>query len=202
MKKLIYFASVLFLFSFISIVTSISDKEREFAAGFLGDAEIKLIETVKGLSDAQLKFKAAPDRWSVEECLMHIAYAENALWKVAENQVKQPANPDLRTEIKATDEQVISMISDRTNKVKTPEPFEPKNTIFKTHTQALDSFKVSRANLVKYVKTTNDDLRNHIVTLPFAKFDAYQMILFIGAHSQRHTKQIEEIKADPNFPKN
>jgi hypothetical protein len=202
MKKLIYFASVLFLFSFISIVTSISDREREFAAGLLGDTEITLNETVKGLSDAQMKFRAAPDRWSVEDCLMHIAVTENALWKTVENQVKQPANPDLRAEIKSTDEQVINMISDRANKVKTAAPFEPSNTSFKSSTQALDSFKIYRANLVNYVKTTNDDLRNHVVTLPFAKFDAYQMIIFIGAHCKRHTKQIEEVKSDPNFPKN
>ena len=30
--------------------------------------------------------------------------------------------------------------------------------------------------------------------------DAYQWLLFISAHSERHTKQILEVKADPNFP--
>ncbi len=29
-----------------------------------------------------------------------------------------------------------------------------------------------------------------------------EWILFISAHSERHTKQINEVKADPNFPKN
>jgi len=29
----------------------------------------------------------------------------------------------------------------------------------------------------------------------------YEWILFIAAHSERHTKQILEVKADPNFPK-
>jgi hypothetical protein len=33
------------------------------------------------------------------------------------------------------------------------------------------------------------------------KLDAYEWVLFVSAHSQRHTKQIEEVKADPNFPK-
>jgi hypothetical protein len=31
--------------------------------------------------------------------------------------------------------------------------------------------------------------------------DGYEWLLFIGAHSERHTKQILEVKADPNFPK-
>lgn len=33
------------------------------------------------------------------------------------------------------------------------------------------------------------------------KLDGYQWVLFISAHSERHTKQINEVKADPGFPK-
>jgi hypothetical protein len=36
---------------------------------------------------------------------------------------------------------------------------------------------------------------------PAGLLDAYQWMLFQGAHSKRHTAQIEEVKADPNFPK-
>jgi hypothetical protein len=32
--------------------------------------------------------------------------------------------------------------------------------------------------------------------------DGYEFVLFIAAHSERHTKQILEVKADPNYPKN
>jgi hypothetical protein len=34
------------------------------------------------------------------------------------------------------------------------------------------------------------------------KMDAYEFVLLIAAHSERHTKQILEVKADPNYPKN
>jgi hypothetical protein len=44
-------------------------------------------------------------------------------------------------------------------------------------------------------------LRNHVASSPIGTYDAYQLILLIGAHSNRHTQQIEEVKADPNFPK-
>src|SRR5207244_9451476 len=36
-------------------------------------------KSVKGLSDAQLNFKAAPDKWSVKEVSEHIALAESFL---------------------------------------------------------------------------------------------------------------------------
>ena len=33
------------------------------------------------------------------------------------------------------------------------------------------------------------------------KLDCYEWILFLTAHSERHLKQILEVKADPGFPK-
>jgi hypothetical protein len=33
------------------------------------------------------------------------------------------------------------------------------------------------------------------------KLDGYEWMLLIAAHSERHTKQILEVKADSNFPK-
>ncbi|HEY0769759.1 MAG TPA: DinB family protein, partial [Sphingobacteriaceae bacterium] len=58
-----------------------------------------------------------------------------------------------------------------------------------------------RDDHINYVKTTTDDLRNHYVDLPFGKLDAYQIILFMAAHSKRHTDQIDEILSNANFPK-
>jgi hypothetical protein len=33
------------------------------------------------------------------------------------------------------------------------------------------------------------------------ELDAYQWLLLLASHSERHTLQILEVKADPNFPK-
>jgi hypothetical protein len=45
-------------------------------------------------------------------------------------------------------------------------------------------------------------LRDHAIDSPLGKkLDAYQWVLFISAHSERHTKQINEVKADAGFPK-
>ncbi|MCW3118437.1 MAG: DinB family protein [Chitinophagaceae bacterium] len=203
MKKLAFFVIPAFLFlAFTFPKNSITDKERKDATDLLSKTEQGVFDVVKGLSDAQLKYKPAPDRWSPEECVKHIAVTEQALWQMVEGTLKQPANPEKRSEIKSTDEQVVNMIEDRSHKVKTAEKFEPQNTSFKTLDEALASFKSNREKLIEYVKATNDDLRNHVATLPPGSFDCYQMILFIGAHSNRHTQQINEVKADPGYPKN
>jgi hypothetical protein len=49
---------------------------------------------------------------------------------------------------------------------------------------------------------TTPDLRAHVADSPIGQpLDAYEWLLFIAAHSKRHTEQIQEVKADPNFPK-
>ena len=81
------------------------------------------------------------------------------------------------------------------------DPMKPENTQFQSTADALNSIKESRKKIIDYVNTTKDDLRNHVVELPFGSYDAYQVILMIGSHSNRHTQQIEEVKAQAGFPK-
>ncbi len=202
MKKLFFFAFTLFMFSFSVKDNTLSKKERSAAVKLLKETEEGVFDKVKGLSDAQLKFKPAADRWSVEECLKHIAITEQALWQMTDKAIQQPATPDKRSEVKSTDEQVVQMMENRTQKVQTMDPFKPENTPYKSAREALASFKANRAKLMAYVKSTQEDLRNHMVTLPFGTVDTYQMILFIGAHSNRHTQQMAEVMADANFPRN
>jgi len=201
MKKMFLLASTFLMLSFLIADNTISKKERSYAAKFLKDTENGVIEQVKGLTPAQLTFKPAPDRWSVEECVKHIAKSEEVLRQMMDSVMKNNANPDKRSEIKLNDEQVVQRIEDRTNKVKTTEKLMPENIPLKDTKEALESFMKNRDKLIEYVKSTNDDLRNHVATLPFGSIDSYQTILFIAAHSNRHTQQIMEVKADPNFPK-
>ncbi|MEJ7739031.1 MAG: DinB family protein [Chitinophagaceae bacterium] len=202
MRKFLLFVSAVVMLSFVSADNTLSKKERKMATKHLKDTQKDVINAMKGLSDAQLKFKPAPDRWSVEECLKHIAITEGSIWQMTEGFIKQAANPDKRAEIKSTDEQVIQMISSRNQKAQAQESVKPENTPYKSADEALQAFKASRAKLIDYVKSTNEDLRNHVAALPFGHFDTYQLILFIGAHSNRHMQQMEEVKADPGFPKN
>ena len=181
--------------------SSLSHKERKSAISLMKDTKTGVLKTVKGLSETQLNFKAAPDRWSVKECAYHIAIAEKNLGDLLVATMKAQANPEKRGEIKMTDEQLIKMMEDRSFKVKTSEPFEPKNTPYKTLDDALNAFKTRRAEHIKYIKSTTEDLRNHVVQMPFGWLDCYQLCLMIASHSNRHTQQMEEVKADPKFPK-
>ena len=111
--------------------------------------------------------------------------------------VSPPGQPD--RDVKKIDEAVIIMIPDRSHKAQAPDPLQPRNR-FGSPDGSLKHFLESRATTEEYLNTTAG-LRDHVMDGPVGKMDGYEFILFIAAHSDRHTKQIEEVKADPNFPK-
>jgi hypothetical protein len=102
--------------------------------------------------------------------------------------------------LKKTDDRVVEVVVDRSRKFQAPEQLRPRNQ-FGSPEAALKHFLESRAKTVELLKST-PDLRSHVVESgPFGKLDAYERILFVAAHSERHTKQLLEVKADPKFPK-
>jgi hypothetical protein len=200
MKK-IFFLPLLTLFAFTTLRGPMNDAERKTAIASLEETKAQVLAASKGLTEAQLKFKPAPDKWSVEDCLKHIAATEGGLRMMMDGTLKAAANPDKRADIKMTDDQLMKGIEDRSHKVKTAPMLEPQNTGFATVDDALKAFTEKRDALLEYVRTTQDDLRSHVGQSPIGAMDAYQMILMISGHSNRHVQQINEVKADPNFPK-
>jgi len=179
----------------------VTQAEKERALQYLESTKASLLEATKGLSDAQWNFKSAPDRWSVAQVMEHIAVSEDF---IRDNLVKEKVmvsrqgQPD--RDVKKIDEAVVTMIPDRTHKVQAQEPVLPRNR-FGSPEESLKHFLASRATTEQYLKTTAG-LRDHVMDGPVGKMDGYEFILFIAAHCERHTKQIEEVKADLNFPKN
>ena len=186
--------------SFDVPVAGLTEAERDYASKYLQETRDDLLKKVKGLTDEQLNFKATPESWSIAECVEHIAISEGNLFAFAEQGLQQPADPSLRKDVKINDDGIIKMITDRTHKVKTQEAFEPTNK-FGSFDATIKEFKRKRDDHIKFIKTTSQDLRNHYNDFPFGKIDTYQTILFIAAHSRRHTEQVIEVMNNPAFPK-
>ena len=180
--------------------SSISKKERKYAIGMMKDTRDDALKGIRDLSEAQLNYKPTPEKWSVKECIYHIAGAEKLLWGAFENTMKGAANPEKRAEIKVTDGEFVKMIQDRTTKAAAPEPIQPKNTGFNSIDEAVEDFKKNRADHIRYLKNSTEDMRNHVVQMPFGWIDCYQVCLLVAAHSNRHIQQLNEVKASPGFP--
>ena len=187
------------LLSVAAFGQELTTADRERGTKYLEQTRDAIVAAAKGLSDAQMKFKPAPDRWSVAETLEHIALAEDFLLQnVTDKIMKSPAGPADRDTAKA-DAMVLAMIPDRSHKAQAPPPLVPTGRWAPAET--LDHFLKSRAQTIAFLEST-PDLRQHVADSPLGQpLDAYEWLLFVSAHSERHTKQILEVEADPNFPK-
>jgi hypothetical protein len=178
--------------------TTQADKDKALA--YLESTKKGVLDATKGLSEAQWNFKPASDKWSVAECVEHIAAAEDLIRGMAVDKVmKAPAAPGRDTA--KIDAGIMAMIPDRSQKAQAPDELKPTNR-FGSPEGSLKHFVESRTTTENFLKDT-PDLRAHAVDSPMGgpKLDTYEWVLFVSAHSQRHTKQIEEVKVDPNFPK-
>lgn len=179
---------------------ALSQTEKDSALKYLETTKQGVLDATKGLSEAQWNFKSAPDRWSIAQVMEHIAAAEDFLRRLDAEQVMKAPSGEPGRDVKKVDEAVLAKVPDRTNKAQAPEPLQPANR-FGSPQGSLKHFVESRASTEDFLKNT-EGLRDHVMDSPMGKLDGYEFILFVAAHSERHTKQILEVKADPKFPKN
>ncbi|HKT46250.1 MAG TPA: DinB family protein [Candidatus Acidoferrales bacterium] len=183
-----------------STAQDLSQADRDRAVKYLEQTRQGVLDATKGLSAAQWSFKAAPDRWSIAQVMEHIAASEDFIRKLDTDQIMKAPAGDPARDLAKQDAAVLANVPDRSHKVQAPEPLVPTNR-FGSPANSVKHFLESRAETENFVKTTAG-LRDHVGDSPMGKLDAYEFVLLIAAHSERHTKQILEVKADPNFPKN
>src|SRR5258708_22334271 len=178
----------------------VTQAEKDKALQYLETTKKNVLEATKGLSEAQWNFKPAPDRWSVAQVMEHIAAAEDFVRDglIKEKVMVSPPGEPGRDVMKI-DAAVEAMIPDRTHKAQAPEPLVPNNR-FGSPEGSLKHFLESRETTEQFLRSTAG-LRDHVMDGPVGKMDGFEFILFIAAHIERHVKQINEVTADPNFPK-
>jgi len=172
-----------------------TQRDRDNLVSHLQMTQSWLLDEVSGLSPAQLEFRLAPDRWTVAEVVEHLVIAEPTYWKLFQDGMKHPTK---RLNGQATDADILWYGINRVKHQKTEPYKDPKGQQIDIQ-QALDSFRKLHTMMLDYARTTGEDLRGHAVE--DWDVDAYQCLLEISTHTQRHILQIREIKADPGFPR-
>lgn len=178
---------------------AVSQADLDRGLRYLETTQKNIIDATRGLSDAQWNFKPNIFRWSIAQVMEHIAASEDLLRQMAEAQIKQQTPAVAERDLKKTDDRVLEVIPDRSRKFQAPEQLRPRNQ-FGSPEASLKHFLESRAKTIELLKST-PDLRAHVSDSGLlGKIDAFERILFVAAHSERHTKQLLEVKADPKFP--
>lgn len=187
------------LFALTARAQELTPADKDKALAYLESTKKDVLDATKNLSTAQWNFKSAPDRWSIAECMEHIAAAEDFIRGSVETGIMK-APPAPGRDIAAIDAGIIANVPERKTKFQAPDALKPNNQ-FGSPQGSIDHFVASRAKTEDFLKST-PGLRDHAADSPHGqKWDAYEFILLIAAHSERHTNQIKEVKADPNYPK-
>ncbi len=175
--------------------------ERELVLQNLAASRARLLAAVDGLSAEQRSFRAADDRWSVADCVEHITVVENFVLGSIQRALAGAAEPAKQAEVQGKDRVILELVPSRARRVKGPEAVMPRER-WPDFAELILQFEAIRARTQQFSAETQADLRNHFFPHPIlGEFDCYQWLLFLGAHCERHVRQLEEVKGDPAFPK-
>jgi hypothetical protein len=185
----------------LSAAAPISQADREALIKDLERSRTVFLDAIADVkTEAQWNYKPAPDRWSVAECAAHIIAAEQYFRETIAATLKTPALSAAQQST-AGDALIAKMVRDRTQKFQAPAQLEPQGKVV-PKAQAIKDFQATRAKTLEYVRTTQDPLREHGSGTPPQVTTAYQLVLMLSGHTERHTAQLVEVKASPGFPKN
>jgi hypothetical protein len=191
-----------FLTALLTAPAPMTDAERAALVTELKASQQAVVDTVKALTPEQMTFKPGPDRWSVAECVEHIAATEPMLFGFIQGKVlKTPeASEADRAKVAGKDTGVMEMVTNRTKKFQAPAEIRP-NGRWSGRDELLKAFGDARAKTIDWVQTTKDDLRAHMLSGPAGDLDGYQWMMYLSGHTRRHLAQMKEVMESPNFPK-
>ena len=207
MIRTIFFIFMLALILSLSAVAQtganpkMSAEEKAKVIKLLKDSQQETLDAVAKLSEAQWAFKAAPEKWSIAETSEHILLAEGLLFAQVTKALAAAPNPEWETKTKGKTEFLEKVMPSRTGKAQAPEAIVPSGKL--TKAEFLRKYKKVRAETLKFTEKCHQPLKAHTIEHPFPIFNtlnAYQWLIYIPLHNQRHNKQIEEVKTNAAFP--
>jgi|SRR5665213_444099 len=175
------------------------EQERQLVVDQLSASRERLLELVRGLTREQWTFHPGEGRWSIGDCLEHITIVENRVFGSIAAQLA--GAPQEREPTHEKDAVVTKAMPDRSVRREARAAVRPAGH-WREAAELLSEFDKARARTAQFVAATDADLRAYFVPhAAFGDLDCYQWLLVLSLHGVRHARQIEEIKADPAFPR-
>jgi hypothetical protein len=163
---------------------------------------------VAGLSEDQLNWKPAADRWSIAQCLDHLALATEKFdpyltAALARGREKYPVKTAPSYQPTWLGGWLIKqLLPEATRRVPAPKIFRPAETApiqgtlehyLKQHAEIVGL--VSRAEGIDYNKTR---LRSPVT--PLMRYSLADAFVITVVHGQRHVAQARRVRETPGFP--
>jgi hypothetical protein len=188
----------------------LTEADRQRGREYLAATRDGILLAVQGLSDSQAIFTPAERRWSIALVLEHLATIEQffldrivpqlqAAGRGAPGRNRNQEEMDALIMAREPDPEATVVVPGRDSLAVAPPPLIP--TGVPTAEASLRRFLESRAQTQAYLESPPAEFRKGVVDHPaLGPLDGYQWVLFLAAHSARHTKQILGLRNNPAFP--
>lgn len=151
----------------------------------------EFLDAVEGLSESDARHRPDPERWSVLDCVEHVAFVEERFLGWLDNAERSGAPPA----DKAKEGDLMSRVPDRTTRVKAPDAVIP-NGRFATLQEAVERFEAMRARSIQVAHERGDELYSLSSKHPrFGPINGVELMIIIAGHARRHAEQIRETRA-------
>ncbi|MBV8845737.1 MAG: DinB family protein [Bryobacterales bacterium] len=150
----------------------------------------EFLDAASGISEAQASAKPGPGKWSVLECVEHVATVEERFLKRLETAPRSNApRVDKQKEL-----DLAARVPDRTVRAEAPEPARPTGR-FASLAEAMDRFNANRAQTIRFAKDSAAELYWLSLDHPrFGPMNGSEFMVVIASHARRHAAQIRETK--------
>jgi uncharacterized damage-inducible protein DinB len=165
-------------------------KDREQMLKMLAESRDALCGAAANVSEEQARIRPAPEKWSVLDCVEHVAITEYFMFTtIATKSAPAPPSGD-----RSREELFLRQIPNRTTKINAPERAHPTGR-FPTLAAALEQFNQNRARTIDYVEHCGLDFRAHTAPhIVFGTITVQEFLLVIALHPARHAAQILEVR--------
>ena len=148
-------------------------------------------DAVTGVSESLAKTRPEADRWSVLDCVEHVATVEDIFLKRLASGEYTEAPPEDR----AKEASLATRIVDRSSRRQAPETALPKGR-FASLAEGLEQFDRARERSLQFARERAPELYTLASAHPaFGPLNGVEAMIILASHSSRHAAQIREVRA-------
>jgi len=164
-------------------------------------AQTRFIAAVSNLTEAQANFRPDENQWTIAEIVEHVSIVNDGFLRLTHKLLKEaesaarPPKADLNLGHTSLDEN-----GQQRGAFPAPERVRPKGGV--SVEDSLAKLRASLAGIVEIQPRLEAvDLSEQVIPHPaLGPFNAYQWLVLLGEHEDRHRGQIERLKAVAGFP--
>jgi hypothetical protein len=156
------------------------------------------LRSIEGTPVDRWLFSPSAGVWSVGETAEHTAAVFRGIQRLLSTKLlEQPLPPGAGSP--TSDEFIVRAMFDRSTRRNAPEPVLPRGR-WTNQADLVAAFTDSRDQLTAWLAQVTVDLRRYSSKhIALGELDGVQWLIFVAAHTERHTRQIQEFRKEVGF---